>query len=137
MNTLLISLSLALLAGLIMSRAAKLVNLPAVTSYLVAGLIIGPYVLNILNTQMLDKTEIITSCALGFIAFLIGNEFRIKDLKTMGKQAFAVGIGQAVITTIIVDNYSPNLSRYPVFIQRHCAWCHSCRHSSCCHFDGC
>ena len=103
MNTLLISLSLALLAGLIMSRAAKLVNLPAVTSYLVAGLIIGPYVLNILNTQMLDKTEIITSCALGFIAFLIGNEFRIKDLKTMGKQAFAVGIGQAVITTIIVD----------------------------------
>ena len=103
MNTLLISLSLALLAGPIMSRAAKLVNLPAVTSYLVAGLIIGPYVLNILNTQMLDKTEIITSCALGFIAFLIGNEFRIKDLKTMGKQAFAVGIGQAVITTIIVD----------------------------------
>ena len=57
MNTLLISLSLALLAGLIMSRAAKLVNLPAVTSYLVAGLIIGPYVLNILNTQILDKTE--------------------------------------------------------------------------------
>ncbi|MGN1406315.1 MAG: cation:proton antiporter [Erysipelotrichaceae bacterium] len=103
MDTLLISLSLAVLAGLLMSRLAKLVNLPAVTSYLVAGLIIGPYVLNILNNSILDKTEIITSCALGFIAFLIGNEFRISDLKAMGRQAFIVGIGQALITTVIVD----------------------------------
>lgn len=103
MATLLISLSLAVLAGLLMSRLAKLVNLPAVTSYLIAGLIIGPYLLNILNNSILDKTEIITSCALGFIAFLIGNEFRISDLKSMGRQAFIVGIGQALITTLIVD----------------------------------
>lgn len=103
MATLLISLSLAVLAGLLMSRLAKLVNLPAVTSYLIAGLIIGPYLLNILNNSTLDKTEIITSCALGFIAFLIGNEFRISDLKSMGRQAFIVGIGQALITTLIVD----------------------------------
>lgn len=103
MATLLISLSLAVLAGLLMSRLAKLVNLPAVTSYLIAGLIIGPYLLNILNNSILDETEIITSCALGFIAFLIGNEFRISDLKSMGRQAFIVGIGQALITTLIVD----------------------------------
>lgn len=103
MNRILISLSLALLSGLLMSRAAKLLNLPAVTSYLVAGLLVGPYALNILTKSELDGLNIITNCALGFIAFLIGNEFRLNDLKTMGKQAFSVGIGQAVFTAVFVD----------------------------------
>ena len=103
MSSILICISLALLSGLLMSRAAKLLKLPAVTAYLIAGLIIGPYVLNILNKTELANFDIITQCALGFIAFLIGNEFRLIDLKAMGKQAFIVGIFQAVITTIVVD----------------------------------
>ena len=111
MSTILISLSLALIFGLVMSRAAKLFNLPAVTSYLVGGLLLGPYAIGAFgipgigfnSLEDLNGLAIVTQVALGFIAFLIGNEFRVKDLKVMGRQAIIVGIAQAVITTLIVD----------------------------------
>lgn len=111
MSTILISLSLALIFGLVMSRAAKLFNLPAVTSYLIGGLLLGPYAIGAFgipgigfnSPEDLNALAIVTQVALGFIAFLIGNEFRVKDLKVMGRQAIIVGIAQAVITTLIVD----------------------------------
>ena len=111
MSTILISLSLALIFGLVMSRAAKLFNLPAVTSYLIGGLLLGPYAIGAFgipgigfnSPEDLNALAIVTQVALGFIAFLIGNEFRVKDLKVMGRQASIVGIAQAVITTLIVD----------------------------------
>jgi len=113
MEQILIGLSLALIAGLLMSRLAKAVNLPAVTSYLVAGLLLGPFFLGRLGLSglgfgfgTLEQVEgygIITQVALGFIAFVIGNEFRLSALKTMGQQAITVGIAQAVITTALVD----------------------------------
>ena len=111
MSTILISLSLALIFGLVMSRAAKLFNLPAVTSYLIGGLLLGLYAIGAFgipgigfnSLEDLNALAIVTQVALGFIAFLIGNEFRVKDLKVMGRQAIIVGIAQAVITTLIVD----------------------------------
>ncbi len=117
----LLCLSIALLAGLMMSRLAKLANLPAVTAYLVAGILIGPYLLGQLGVDGLGFTaeavegsngftskylhafSILSKVALGFIAFSIGNEFRLSQLKKIGKQATIVGILQAVLTTIIVD----------------------------------
>ena len=117
----LLCLSIALLAGLMMSRLAKLANLPAVTAYLVAGILIGPYLLGQLGVDGLGFTaeaviggngftskylhafSILSKVALGFIAFSIGNEFRLSQLKKIGKQATIVGILQAVVTTIIVD----------------------------------
>lgn len=111
MEYMLILLSFSILSGLIMSRAAKLVNLPSVTAYLVAGLLIGPFVLGragirgigFSSMEEVNSFSIISQAALGFIAFEIGNEFRLKDLKTMGRSAITVGILQAVITTIVVD----------------------------------
>lgn len=111
MEFMLITLAFSVLAGLLMSRAAKLVNLPAVTAYLVAGLCIGPFLLGRLgikgigfsSLEYVDSFSIISQAALGFIAFEIGNEFRLKDLKSMGKSAITIGILQAVITTVIVD----------------------------------
>ena len=111
MEFMLITLAFSVLAGLLMSRAAKLVNLPAVTAYLVAGLCIGPFLLGRLgikgigfsSLEYVDSFSIISRAALGFIAFEIGNEFRLKDLKSMGKSAITIGILQAVITTIVVD----------------------------------
>ena len=107
----LICLAIALVVGLLMSRLAKLVHLPAVTAYLVGGLLIGPFCLGALNLpyigfnslEQVEGLSVITQTALGFIAFAIGNEFRVSQLKTMGKQAITVGILQAVITTIVVD----------------------------------
>ncbi len=107
----LLSLSIALFAGLMLSRLAKLVELPAVTAYLVAGILIGPYVLGALGVEGLGfismenikSFSIISDVALGFIAFSIGNEFRLSQLRQTGKQATVIGIVQAVFTTLVVD----------------------------------
>ena len=107
----LLSLSIALLAGLLLSRAAKLLNLPAVTAYLVAGILVGPYLLGAFGVKGLGfisaadvhSYSLLCDVALGFIAFSIGNEFRVSQLKKIGKQATVIGIFQAVVTTVIVD----------------------------------
>ena len=108
--SILLSLSIALLAGLLLSRLVKLVKLPAVTAYLIAGVLIGPFALGALNikgigitTDQLEGFGIISDVALGFIAFSMGNEFRLAQLKKIGKQATIIGIFQAIFTTIIVD----------------------------------
>ena len=108
-----ICLSLALIAGLLMSRAAKAVRLPAVTAYLLTGLLLGPFFLGRLGLSRfgfgfgslaaVEGYGILTQVALGFIAFVIGNEFRLSALKHMGRRAVTVGIAQAVITTALVD----------------------------------
>ena len=111
MEIYLICLASALIGGLMLSRLTKLLNLPAVTAYLVAGLLLGPFTLGRLNIpglgfQTLEQVElmgIVTQTALGFIAFTIGNEFRLSQLKAMGSSAIIIGILQAVITTIVVD----------------------------------
>ncbi len=108
--SILLSLSIALLAGLLLSRLVKLVKLPAVTAYLIAGVLIGPFVLGALGisgigitTEQLEGFGIISDVALGFIAFSMGNEFRLAQLKKIGKQATIIGIFQALFTTVIVD----------------------------------
>ena len=107
----LLSLSIALFVGLMLSRLAKILKLPAVTAYLVAGILVGPYFLGALGIPGLGFTSlanvksfsILSDIALGFIAFSIGNEFRLSQLKKTGKQATVIGIFQAVITTLLVD----------------------------------
>ena len=108
--SILLSLSIALLSGLLLSRLAKTVKLPAVTAYLVAGVLIGPFLLGAIDIpgigithDQLDSFSIISDVALGFIAFSMGNEFRLAHLKQIGKQATVIGIFQAVFTTLIVD----------------------------------
>ncbi len=107
----LLNLSVALLAGLMLSRLAKLVQLPAVTAYLIAGVLIGPFVLGQIGVDGLGFTslenvgayDIMSDVALGFIAFSIGNEFRVADLRKIGKKATVIGIAQALATTLLVD----------------------------------
>ena len=105
-----LSLSIALLAGLLLSRLAKLVKLPAVTAYLISGVLIGPFVLGALNipgigiiSEQIEGFGLISDLALGFIAFSMGNEFRLSQVKKRGKQATVIGVLQALITTIVVD----------------------------------
>ena len=111
MEIYLISLAAALVGGLMLSRVTKLLNLPAVTAYLIAGLILGPFCIGKINIpglgfsslEQIEGLTIVTQTALGFIAFTIGNEFRVTQLKKMGSSAIAIGILQAVITTVVVD----------------------------------
>ncbi len=107
----LLGISIALSAGLLMSRVVKPLKLPAVTGYLVAGILVGPYCLGLLGIEGLGFTDvsevselaILNDIALGFIAFAIGDEFRLSQLKKTGKQATIIGIFQAVFTTALVD----------------------------------
>lgn len=109
--TILLALSIALFSGLMMTRILKKTHLPDVTAYLIAGVLIGPSILGKLNLpgigfesyEALEKLSILSDVALGFIAFSIGNEFRLSALKKTGKQALVIGILQAVITTLVVD----------------------------------
>lgn len=110
MNTLL-TVSVALLAGLLMTRAFKPFKLPDVTAYLIAGVLIGPFCLGALNISFLGFTSqrqvsrlsLVSDVALGFIALSIGNEFRLNELKKIGRQAFTIGIFQAITATVFVD----------------------------------
>ena len=112
MNTLL-SVSIALLAGLLMTRLFKQCKLPDVTAYLIAGVLIGPYCIGAVNLngfrigfasmEAVEALGLVSQVALGFIAFSIGTEFRLEDLKKTGKQAFVIGIVQAIFATLFVD----------------------------------
>ena len=107
----LFSLALALFMGLFLSRLVKPFGLPAVTGYLIAGVLIGPYCLGLLgvtgvfsSSEMMKGTSaIVQDVALGFIAFAIGTEFKLSVLKQTGKQAMIVGCAQAIITMLVVD----------------------------------
>ena len=105
----LLTLSIALLAGLLLSRLAKKLGLPAVTAYLIAGVLIGPFLLGAIgigfnsDNNSPERYKILCDLALGFIAFAIGNEFRLTQLKKIGRQATVIGIFQALFTCIVVD----------------------------------
>ena len=107
----LLSVSIALLVGLLMTRIFKPLRLPSVTAYLIAGLLIGPYCLGRLGVsglgfdsmQTIEHLKLISDVALGFIAFSIGNEFRVEELRVIGKRAFVIGIFQALAATFFVD----------------------------------
>ncbi len=106
-----LTISVVLLAGLFMSRIVKLVGLPAVTAYLIAGILIGPFCLGRLGIpgigfhtlESVADFGILSNIALGFIAFAIGNEFRLSQLKETGRQATVIGIFQALAATFLVD----------------------------------
>jgi len=105
-----LSLSIALLSGLLLSRLAKKVKLPAVTAYLISGVLIGPFLLGAIGipgigitAEQIESFGLISDLALGFIAFAMGNEFRLAQLKKIGKQATVIGVVQALFTTVIVD----------------------------------
>ena len=102
LNTLL-DLAIMIFAGMFCGRMAKHVHLPNVTGYLVAGLLIGPSVFGLLSEDFLTTINIISDVALGFIAFSIGNEFRLSALKHTGKQATVIAIIQALSAALLVD----------------------------------
>ena len=109
----LLSVAFALLAGLLMTRVFKKLGwgFPDVTSFLIAGVLIGPYVLGRLGLpgigfstfEQISNVTVLSNVALGFIAFDIGNEFRLSQLRETGKTATVIGIFQAVMAALLVD----------------------------------
>ncbi|MCH5151419.1 MAG: cation:proton antiporter [Clostridiales bacterium] len=101
-NTLL-AIAIALLLGLLMTRLMKLIGLPNVTGYLIVGLIIGPHALGIINLDTYEGLKVISTVALGFIGFSIGEEFKLSSIKQIGKSTVAITFFQALAATLFVD----------------------------------
>ena len=107
----LLAIGIAMFAGLFLSRLTSKLNLPDVTSYLVAGLLVGPLCLGRLNIpglgltsfEAVEELSLLNDVALGFIAFSIGSEFRISSLRQIGRQAAIVAVFQALVATLFVD----------------------------------
>ena len=109
----LLATAFALFAGLMMTRAFKYLRLklPDVTAFLIAGVLVGPFVLGALkipglgyaSAEELSRVSFLSTVALGFIAFDIGNEFRLAQLRQTGRTATVIGIVQAVAATLLVD----------------------------------
>ena len=105
------TVAFAIFAGLAVSRVTKLLKLPNVSAFLIAGILIGPFLLGSLKIpgigfHSLDDIlsyTILSDVALGFIAFSIGNEFRLSQLRSTGKIATVIGIFQALAATLITD----------------------------------
>lgn len=99
----LLYLALALALGLIITRVLKLIHLPNVTAYLVAGLIISPYSFGLMPETALKSLNLFSTIALGFIAFSIGFSFRFDNLKELGGKIYTITLFQAILTTVLVD----------------------------------
>lgn len=94
---------LALAGGLASTRLMKLIHLPNVTGFLIVGLLIGPYCFDLITISMTKTFNIITTAALGFIAFSIGSEFKLVNLKKVGKKAVVITICESLGAVILVD----------------------------------
>lgn len=117
-----LSLAIAMVFGLLLTRLMKLLKLPNVTGYLIAGLIVGPHLLNfvsadtegifnvfslgansVFGTAPFKNGSLINSIALGFIAFSIGSSFELKHMKALGKSVTVITLCQAILTAVLVD----------------------------------
>ena len=101
MNVLL-ALSIAMAVGLLMSRFIRLIHLPNVTAYLIAGLLVGPYVLNVLSPKLNSELAIISDVALGFIAYSIGSEFKLTYLKEIGIKPMVITLFEGCTASLLV-----------------------------------
>ncbi|MFA7075106.1 MAG: cation:proton antiporter [Candidatus Izemoplasmatales bacterium] len=88
--------------GLLFGKVAKLIKLPNVTGYLIGGLLIGPSILNIIKEEALPGLEIVSVVALGFIAFTIGNELKIKYFKKVGVKPIIIAFLESFLAVIFV-----------------------------------
>lgn len=101
--TTLVSLAAAMAVGLLFTRIVKLVHLPNVTGYLVAGVLIGPYCLKLIDQGHLGDFSVITTIALGFIAFSIGGEFKLSHIKQIGGKAITITFFESLLAVALVD----------------------------------
>ncbi len=98
----LIQVAIIFFCGLLFSYLAKIVKLPAVTGYLIGGLLLGPYMLNVINMESVETLGIFSEIALGFIAFSIGSEFKMSYFKQVGTTPIVIAFMEAFVAVGVV-----------------------------------
>lgn len=97
-----VSLAIMMLFGFLLTRLTKLVKLPNVTGYIIAGIIIGPYCLNLVPSGIITKMDFVSDIALAFIAFSVGEFFKLDTLKKSGWKIIVLTIFEALMASIVV-----------------------------------
>ena len=100
--TILISLAIMFIAGFILSRITKLLHLPNVTGYILSGILIGPFVLNLISPTIISEMSFLSDLALGFIAFGVGKFFKKEVLKSAGWNIILITLMEALLAGILV-----------------------------------
>lgn len=102
MLDLFLKISIIILVGLLGGRIAKKFGLPSVSGYIVAGLLLGPSFIDLVSNEGLNSLGFITDIALAAIAFSIGNEFLLSDMKKVGNKIFLLTIAEVIGALVIV-----------------------------------
>lgn len=97
-----VSLAIMLASGFLMTRLTKLIKLPNVTGYILAGIIIGPYCFNLIPPDVVGGLDFISDIALAFIAFGIGEFFKFDKLKKGGIKVLILTLFEALFATVLV-----------------------------------
>lgn len=100
--TVIISISLMLFLGFLMTRLTKKLRLPNVTAYIVTGILIGPYCLNLIPQSVIDGMDFLSDIALAFIAFSTGEFFRLSTLRKNGMKVVVITLLEALMATLVV-----------------------------------
>ncbi len=100
-RTLLVS-GIIFLLGLVFSRILEKVKLPAVTSYLILGVLLGPYVLNIIPRNLMGSMSIVADIVLSMVAFSLGQVFELESIARVGKRIFLISWGEVIGAFVIV-----------------------------------
>jgi Kef-type K+ transport system membrane component KefB len=98
----LLSLSINLLAGFLLTRITKPAKLPNVTGYIISGILIGPYVLNLIPRKMVDNMGFISDVALAFIAFGVGRFFKKENFRETGFGVIVITLFESLLAGLIV-----------------------------------
>ena len=100
--TVIISVALMLFSGFLLTRVTKLLRLPNVTAYIVAGILIGPYCLNLVPPRIIEGTDFLSDIALAFIAFSTGEFFKLSVLRRNGMKVVLITVAEAVLASVFV-----------------------------------
>ena len=100
--SIIISVAFMLLFGFAMTRITKLLKLPNVTAYILAGILIGPYCLGLIPQRIIDGMDFLSDIALAFIAFSTGEFFRFSTLKKSGARVMVITVCEALLASVVV-----------------------------------
>ena len=97
-----VSIAIMLFFGFLLTRLTKLLKLPNVTAYIIAGIIIGPYCINLIPNYIISGMDFLSDIALAFIAFSTGEFFKFSVLKKNGLKVIIITIFESLMATILV-----------------------------------
>jgi len=111
-----LSIGLILIFGLLAGKLIHKIKVPSITAYLIAGIIVGPFFLNLVSGRILQNSGLISNIALGFIAFSLGQHFSIAQFKKIGKSVLYISIAKVLSIWILVTLAIWLLLKQPFYI---------------------